>query len=236
MTNNTSSSILSTAKEYIARDNMVFSQLYTNEIIEPRLLEALKSTPRELFVPESLKGAAYVDDELRITPDRSMLSPLLFAKLVKHANIQPSAHILDVACATGYSTAVLSQLGRVVTGIDTDTALISQANNHLNTLNRPNASTHHISLLPSGYADNAPYDVIFINGAIQSHITILLSQLKTGGRLVTMEPQQENIPTAQGLCTIVTYLQLGDTIQKIAHNTCSAPVLPEFRTTKPFIF
>ena len=72
-----------------ARLNMVEGQLRTNEVTDTALLEAFLATPRERFVPEALRGAAYVDDDLPLGGGRHLLEPLVLARLVQLAEMGP---------------------------------------------------------------------------------------------------------------------------------------------------
>ena len=99
----------------VLRHNMVESQLRTNEVAEPRLIDAIEQTPRELFVPERYKGVAYVDEDLEIAPGRYLMEPMVLARLLQAAALSPDDVVLDVGCGTGYGAALLGRLaGSVV--------------------------------------------------------------------------------------------------------------------------
>ena len=82
-----------------ARHNMVEGQLRTNKVNDQRILSAFESLPRERFVPEAAQGFAYIDEDLALTSQRYMLEPLVLARLIQEALVEPSDIALDVACA-----------------------------------------------------------------------------------------------------------------------------------------
>ena len=127
------------------RLNMVESQLRPNEVTEPRLLAAMRALPRERFVPPRLAGLAYIDEAIEVfpaidgAPARFLLAPMVLARLVQLAAIEPQDSVLDIGCATGYSTAVLASLGRRVTGLEPEPELASAARDSLRELGIDNA-------------------------------------------------------------------------------------------------
>ena len=90
-----------------ARQNMVESQIRPNKVTDPELIDALRSLPRELFVPKAMRGIAYVDEDIAVAPDRYLMEPMVLARLLQEAAVAATDMVLDVGCCTGYSTAVL---------------------------------------------------------------------------------------------------------------------------------
>jgi protein-L-isoaspartate(D-aspartate) O-methyltransferase len=111
------------------RLTMVETQIRPNEVTDPRLLAALRAVPRERFVPGELRTLAYMDEGIEVFPSidgapaRCLLAPMVLARLVQLAAVEPHDRVLDVGCATGYSTAVLAGLGRVVIGLEPEPEL-----------------------------------------------------------------------------------------------------------------
>src|SRR5579883_621672 len=93
-----------------ARTNMVESQVRTNKVTDRAVIDALLAVPREAFVPAQLKGIAYVDEDLPIGHGRHLMEPMVLARLLQSAAIQPTDRVLDVACGTGYSCALAARL------------------------------------------------------------------------------------------------------------------------------
>lgn len=169
-----------------ARTQMVDTQLRTNSITEKRLLKVLGSLPRERFIPEARRELAYIDDVHPLgKPGRYLPGVAPFARLVQLADVHPHDKVLDIGCATGYSTAVLAKLAGQVVGLDEDADFVNAARANLRTLQIENATVHHGALL-AGVASEAPYDVILIQGAVDKVPDQIFDQLKVGGRCIAL--------------------------------------------------
>jgi protein-L-isoaspartate(D-aspartate) O-methyltransferase len=167
-----------------ARFNMIEAQIRTSNVTDPRILAALDAVARERFVPAASRALAYADVPVPVAPGRFLLDPRSFAKLVQLAEIKGEDKILDVGCATGYSSAVLGRLGGSVVALEQDADLVRIATETLaGAIGRITVTQ---GALIEGFAGEAPYDVIFVNGAIEQPPETLLSQLAEGGRLVAV--------------------------------------------------
>lgn len=166
-----------------ARRVMVDNQLRTSGITDHRLLAAMGEVPREAFVPGPLHSLAYTDVDLPLSPKRRLGSPAPFAKLVQLAAIEHDDRVLDVGCATGYSSAVLARLAAQVVAVDDDAALIARARTLL-------AGTTNVTVVEGALAtasqSQGPFDVIVLEGAVEDVPSPLLDQLKLDGRLVAL--------------------------------------------------
>ena len=168
-----------------ARSHMIESQLRPNLVRDEKILTAMETLPRELFVPAHMAGIAYCDEDLQVAPTRYLLEPMVLARLLEAALIKPDDKVLDVAPATGYSTAVLASLVKEVIAVESEVALQKQAAFNLASLRITNAHVIAASMT-DGWAVKAPYDVIVINGSVDTAPTNLFTQLNEGGRLVTV--------------------------------------------------
>lgn len=172
------------------RLNMVNSQLLPNAITSKELLNAFRDLKRENFVPAAQKSLAYIDRDLNIVTEngqnRFILDPMVQAKLVQAATVKPSDIVLDVACSTGYSTALLAKLANMVVGIEADTEIANMATKHIELQEIDNAVIVN-DPLADGYKKEAPYDVIIINGLVEEVPEELFEQLAENGRLVAVE-------------------------------------------------
>jgi len=165
-----------------ARRHMVDSQVRPNDVTDPRVLHAFDTVERERFLPAELKSQAYVDREIVYAPGRSMLTAREHAKLLSALAIRPGDLILDVASGSGYSAAVLSQLGEMIVCVENDEALAAKSQDNWSGAGVVNAAV--VSADPaSGAPKQGPFDVIVIAAAIESEPTALLRQLKDGGRV-----------------------------------------------------
>ncbi len=171
-----------------ARRTMVDTQLRTNNIMDRRVLGAMGEVPRELFVPESRRELAYIDDAHALTSGANprYLPPAApFGRLLQLAGLSGDDHVLDVGCASGYSTAVLARAAKRVVGVDDNAELVGQARAALQQLGASNATI--IEGAPGeGHAGEAPYDLIVIEGVVETVPQVLFDQLKDGGRLVAL--------------------------------------------------
>jgi protein-L-isoaspartate(D-aspartate) O-methyltransferase len=168
-----------------ARRVMVDNQLRTAGITDRRLLGAMGEVPRETFVPEVRRGLAYIDEPIPVRGARKLGAPAPFAKLVQLAEVDHTDHVLDLGCGTGYSAAVLAQLGDTVVAVETDPALASTARSSLAAIGATNVTVAEGAIETAGKA-KGPYDVIVIEGVVESVPDALFSQLKPEGRIVAL--------------------------------------------------
>jgi protein-L-isoaspartate(D-aspartate) O-methyltransferase len=163
-----------------ARRMMVDGQVRTADVHNPDLIAAMSDVPRERFVPPGLSEQAYVDCDLEIAKGRSMLKPMVLAKLIQAAHVQPEDHVLDVGCGLGYSSAILAWLVGSVVALEEDAELVRAAKEAL-------ASATNVVVvngkLAEGWQAAAPYDFILLNGATEVTPDTFAGQLKPTGRL-----------------------------------------------------
>ncbi|HTH98039.1 MAG TPA: protein-L-isoaspartate O-methyltransferase [Stellaceae bacterium] len=172
--------------EYLqARANMVDSQLRPNRVLDPALLDAFQTVPREWFVPAKLQAAAYADEDLPLGGGRHVLAPLTIARMLQAARIAKSDVALVVGGGTGYGAALAGKLTRTVTLLEPEAGLAGQARTALRRVGLGNVSVIE-GPAAQGYAARSPYDVIIIEGAVAEVPPALLAQLSQGGRLVAI--------------------------------------------------
>lgn len=210
------------------RLNMVESQVRTNDVPEPRIQAAMAEIPRERFVPAAKRAVAYADVAVEVVQGRFLLEPRTLAKLLRLAEIGPEDHVLDVGCTTGYATAVLSRLAGKVTGLEVDADLVRVASEMLPAVGASNASVVQGSLT-DGHLAGAPYDVILIEGAVETVPEAVLAQLAEGGRLVTVVRQD-------GQSRAHVYLRSAGHFGDRPDFDAAAPILPGFRKAVGFVF
>lgn len=211
-----------------ARANMVDCQVRTSDVTEPALIAAMRAVPRERFVPEKLASLAYMGEAIEVAPGRFLLDPRSFAKLAQLADVTPSDSVLDVGGATGYSAAVLARLAGSVVALECDPALAAKAAALLAELGAANAKAV-TGPLKEGYAASAPYDVIFLNGAVPARPDNLLAQLKPGGRLVGIVTDK-----SVGKAHIFVKASTGSSSREAFDS--SAAALPGFAAAPSFVF
>ncbi len=212
-----------------ARLNMVDSQIRTNKVTDLRVIEAFETVPRERFVGEHLQGIAYVDEDLEVAQARYLMEPMVLARLLQAAAPGPTDMVLDVACATGYSTAVLAGLAETVVGVDKDRGLVESANRTLNGLDIDNAVVVE-GALADGYSKQAPYNVVLIQGAVTEVPAAIKAQMADGGRLVTVVVDEAGI----GRATLIQ--RSGEVYSARVLFDAATPVLPGFERAPGFVF
>jgi protein-L-isoaspartate(D-aspartate) O-methyltransferase len=167
------------------RLNMVEGQLRTNKVTDPRLIRAMSSLSREAFLPGRLAGVAYLDEDVPLGRGRYLMEPMVFARLVQEAGIGAGDVVLEVGTGCGYGTAVIAALASTVVSVEGDDALRASAGAALQSQGVDNAVLVGGDL-PAGHAAQAPYDVIFVSGAVAQPPRALLDQLAESGRLVAV--------------------------------------------------
>lgn len=212
-----------------ARETMVDGQVRPADVTNRHVIEAMLKVPRERFVPSSKVQVAYAETQLEVAAGRQMLQPRTFAKLVDAAELQPTDFVLDVGCATGYSTAVLAMAAKAVVGIESDEALQGRAESTLSALEIDNAAVL-VAPLAEGMADQGPYDVIILQGAIAVEPTALLDQLADDGRLVAIVQDHDMSSAAY------FWRKTGESVSKRLVFNATAPLLAGFEGEAAFAF
>ena len=151
-------------------------------IRDKRVLEAMASVPRELFVPTALRGEAYADRALTIDCGQSISQPLIVAAVAQALEISPGDRILDVGTGSGYQAAVLAACGAMVVGIERVAELAEAARARLAAAGFDIAV--HVGDGSRGLPEEAPFDSIAVAATAPRLPVALPRQLREGGRLV----------------------------------------------------
>ncbi len=168
-----------------ARANMVEGQLRPNRIRDPRVLQAMGEVPRELFLPKSLRGVAYSDEDIDLGDGRRLIEPLALAKMLQAAQPRPEDTALVIGCDTGYTAAVMARLASTVFLLIEREEEVEAIDALLNQLGSENVIVR-AGDPREGFPDLAPFDVILLAGAVVEVPRRLLEQLGEGGRLVAV--------------------------------------------------
>ena len=170
-----------------ARRTMVDSQLRPTDVTDRQLLTAMLEVPRERFVPAELAGVAYLDRDLPVDAKRALLKPMVLARMIQATEVGSHDRVLDVACGSGYSSAVLARLAASVTALEDDADRARRCGENLAQVAPGSGNVAGVcGPLEAGWAAGAPYDVILVNGACETEPQGLLRQLNEGGRLVAI--------------------------------------------------
>jgi protein-L-isoaspartate(D-aspartate) O-methyltransferase len=161
---------------------MVDGQLRPTKVRDERVLDAMRTLPRETFVPAALADLAYIDDDLEIAPGRFLLKPLVLARLIQLADPRAGETTLVVGAASGYGACVLAACGAQIIALEDDPALLALAR----AAAMPPEVTIQEGPLADGWAAHAPYDLVVIEGAVRAIPERIARQVAATGRLVTV--------------------------------------------------
>jgi len=217
-----------------ARRAMVDGQVRTNDVTHPGIINAMLEIPREVFVPQSRAALAYLDrdvviaDDTATEPARYLMKPMVLARLIQAADPAPEDSVLVIGAGTGYAAAVMSRLAGKVVALEENESLFQRAQSALASL-----GSHNVTVirgpLAGGAPASGPYDVILIDGGIETMPDRLCEELSPHGRLVAVVSsgplgKAKLFQPANGKCS---GRELFD---------ANAPVLPGFSLAPAFVF
>ncbi len=214
------------------RRNMVDTQLRTYDVTSHRVLDAMEGVPREIFVPDALRGIAYSDRPLAVSAGegaaRGLLQPMVLGRMLQALDVKPGETALDCAGGSGYGAALLAALGARVTALEETEALAGLARERLAA-----AGVSGVSIvsgdLAAGWPGAGRYDVILVHGAAETEPKALLDQLTDGGRL--------GIVMGVGRAgRAVVFTRSGAAIGRRTVFDAAAPALPAFGKPAAFTF
>lgn len=208
------------------RTTMVDTQVRPSDVTKFPIIDAMLSVPRELYVPDDRREAAYVGENLTLRAGRVLLEPRTLAKLLDALDIQPDEMVLDLGSGLGYSAAVIARLADTVIAVEEDEGLAADAGRLLSEEGVDNALVVTGPLV-AGSPRHAPYDVITLQGAIDTLPEPLLAQLKDGGRIGALF-MDGAVGTAK-----VGFKRDGQVTWRSVFNA-AAPVLPGFGKAHSF--
>jgi protein-L-isoaspartate(D-aspartate) O-methyltransferase len=214
------------------RLNMVESQVRPSDVMDQRIIRAMLEVPRERFVPAEMAAIAYFDGPAPVSrpgrgQPRCLLPARTFAKLVQLAEIGPQSTVLDVGCATGYSTAVLARIAKRVVALEADRDLARAAAAALEELGAANTKMVE-GPLAAGAPAEGRFDAILLNGAVPTVPPALLDQIADGGRLVAMMKQGP-------VCRAHVWRRSGKTVSGQPAFDGAAAALPGFEAPAEFV-
>jgi protein-L-isoaspartate(D-aspartate) O-methyltransferase len=165
-----------------ARAAMIDSQVRTNDVTDRRLISAMASVSRDIFAPAGKAMLAYAEVSVETSPGRWMMTARDFSKLANAIAIKETDRVLDIAAGAGFSSAVFSQLAASVVALEENETLAKTLRDGLNEVHAANVEVV-TGPLKSGAPAKAPFDVIFVNGAVEDVPKAWLDQLAEEGRL-----------------------------------------------------
>lgn len=208
------------------RRTMVDTQVRPSDVTKFPIIDAMLTVPRETFVPQGQRDAAYVGENVPLDGGRVVLDPRTLAKMLDAVDVQPDEMVLDIGPGLGYSSALIAHLAEAVVAVEVDEAMAREAEQALGEYGADNIAVIN-GALAEGAAKHGPYDVIVVQGGVETLPEGLLSQLKTGGRIVCIFMEGE-----LGVCRIGHKSHSGLN-WRFAFNA-SAPILKAFAAETEF--
>ena len=165
------------------RNEMVTKQIVARGINDPRVLSAMRSVPRHLFVSEAMMDQAYGDYPLPIGEQQTISQPYIVAEMTQALQLTPEDRVLEIGTGSGYQTAILSRLVDRVYSVERIAPLAQRAQQTLKELDINNVEIR-VTDGSYGWSEHGPYDAIIATAAAPEIPAPLIDQLKDGGRLV----------------------------------------------------
>ena len=171
------------SEEGIENERMLREQVVARGVRDPRVLEAFRATPREWFVPPHLRGSAYEDSPLPLTRGQTISQPFIVAFMTEQLRLRGHEKVLEIGTGSGYQTAILARLARIVYSAELEPELASSVRERLERLGIANV------VLGTGngveiFRHEAPFDAILSAAAPAYLPEPLLDQLAESGRCI----------------------------------------------------
>ena len=161
---------------------MVEAQLRGRDITDARVLEAMRTVPRHLFIPEPQRADAYADHPVPIGYAQTISQPYIVAFMTQALDVRPEHKVLEIGTGSGYQAAVLARLVKAVYTIEIVEPLAERSRMTLKELGFDNvyvrAGNGYL-----GWPEQAPFDRVIVTAAPDEVPTTLVEQLKVGGRM-----------------------------------------------------
>lgn len=214
-----------------ARINMVDSQIHPMGVVNEDILDVFRSVRREDFVPSDFANVAYGDEDLSLGQGRFLMEPITHARLVQALDPKKSDKVLDVGCATGYSTAIFASLCSHVVGVEPHANLLAAAESNWARMGYGNIMPHNGPFL-GDQSQKDTYDIILVNGAVSEIPQILKDKLTVNGRMVVVvRGRLDRI----GRAVLVTKNAQSIVGERVLFDS-SVPYLPGFEPKNEFVF
>lgn len=165
------------------RERMVTEQIQARDIKQPAVLHAMRTVPRERFVPEEYHAYAYQDTPLPIPANQTISQPFVVAFMIAALNLAPTDTVLEIGTGSGYAAALLSRMVATVHTVERHQVLVDYAQGNLAALGYGNVHVH-LGDGTLGWPDAAPYNGIIVAASGPRVPPSLTKQLALHGRLV----------------------------------------------------
>lgn len=201
----------------IARTMMVDGQIRPNKVTDARIIAAMRSVPRECFLPPKLAPLAYVDIAVELGDGRVMPQPMVTARLLQLAELREGERVLVIGAGYGYSAALLAACGVTVVALDVKAGVSVPG------------VTWASGPLGAGWAAGGPYDLILLDGAVAEFPATLAAQLAPNGRLV-------GVQVSGGIGRAMRGVVVDASLRLVPMFDCNATLLPGLANVAGFVF
>ena len=157
--------------------------LRSQGVTDNKVLHAIEKTPREMFTPDLFKERAWEDSALPIACGQTISQPFIVGLMTQALTIEPRSRVLEIGTGSGYQTAILARLARLVYSVERYRTLLKEAESRFKALGLTNVITR-FGDGGEGWPEQAPFDRILVTAAAPDEPKRLLAQLKPGGVLV----------------------------------------------------
>jgi protein-L-isoaspartate(D-aspartate) O-methyltransferase len=208
--------------------NMIEGQIKPINGMSEELLSIFYSLDRNDFMPETVKEMSYIEKNIILENERTILKPSLIAQIALSINLKANENVLILGATTGYLSAILSHQAETVIVVEENERLLSNSENAIkkNSLNNVVFIKNEIV---KGYNEQSPFNAIIIEGAIQEVPNNILNQLDEGGRLFAIVQEEE-------ICSAKLFKKNGNSISEQKLFNCKMPVLSMFMKKNSFSF
>jgi protein-L-isoaspartate(D-aspartate) O-methyltransferase len=190
-------------------------------VTDPAVIEAMATIAREDFLPDAVRPLAYADRAIALGEGRFLPPPTILGQLLTRMAPEVGQRALVVGAGTGYSVAVLAHIGLEVVALESSAALAARTRDlGINVVEGP---------LEAGWSDAAPYDLILIDGAIETIPDAIIGQLGDGGQLGTSLIER-------GVTRLIVGRKAGGGFGFLSLGDAGTPALPGFRRPTAFTF
>jgi protein-L-isoaspartate(D-aspartate) O-methyltransferase len=176
-------------------------------ITDTRVLSAIETIPRDVFVDQPFETQAYANSALPIACGQTISQPYIVAFATQALEIEPKHRVLELGTGSGYQAAILSPLCRMVYTVERHKPLLAQAEERFKKIHLTNIVTRHADGL-KGWPEAAPFDRILLSAAIAEVPQILIDQLKPAGILIA--PVGGDAQSARGVSQSLTKIVKGE--------------------------
>ena len=212
-----------------ARFNMIEQQIRTWDVLDQRVLDVMKSVPREQFVPEHYRSLAFADTNIPLGHDQVMMAPKLEGRLLQALAITPDDSVLEIGTGSGYLTACLARLGKQVTSIDITADFTTAAAAKLEAQGISNVTLETLDAA-EGIESDQRYDVIAVTGSLPLLQQQFQKNLAVGGRLFIITG---SLPIMEA--NLITRVEENHWSSECLLETCIPPLLHAARP-QAFVF